>query len=121
MNARILYVDASGSSWRSAQAALADGYVVVDVPPGQLGGRLAAQDYVAVLLDLDLDLATTHGEAMQAPISVLHVSTPVVLVTQHARECSDDDLRQHGADCAIPKPATLAQVTLAIAEWHLRR
>ncbi|MFK8002671.1 MAG: hypothetical protein AB8H86_24010 [Polyangiales bacterium] len=119
MNARLLYVDASGNSWKSAEAALADGYAVVDVPPDQLGTRLAAQDYVAVLLDLDL--ATAQGQAMQAPISVPKVSTPVVLVTERARQCSADDLRQHGADCAIPKPATLAQVTLAIAEWHLRR
>lgn len=118
MNARLLYVDASGNSWKTAQAALEDGYAVVDVPPDQLGTRLAAQDYVAVLLDLDL--ASAQGHAM-APISVPKVPTPVVLVTRRARDCSPDDLRQHGADCAIPKPATLAQVTLAIAEWHLRR
>ncbi|MFT5356665.1 MAG: DNA-binding response OmpR family regulator [Polyangiales bacterium] len=119
MNARILYVDASGRSWRNAEAALADGYTVIDVPPDELDARLAAQDYVAVLLDLDL--ATTLGGALHAPVKVPQVPTPVVLVTQRARECSADDLRQHGADCAIPKPATLAQVTLAITEWHLRR
>lgn len=118
MNARLLYVDASGNSWRNAEAALADGYAVVDVPPDQLGPRLAAQDYVAVLLDLDL--VSAQGHAL-APISVPKVSAPVILVTKSARECSADDLRQHGADCAIPKPASLAQVTLAIAEWHLRR
>lgn len=119
MNGRVLYVDASGSSWKSAQAALADGYAVIDVPPDQLGTFLAANDYVAILLDLDL--ATSTGQSMQAPISVPKVPTPVVLVTKSARQCTPDDLRQHGADCAIPKPATLAQVTLAITEWHLRR
>ena len=121
MNARILYVDASGRSWRSAQDALADGYDVIDVPPDELGARLTVQDYAAVLLDLDLDLITSQGKALQAPIRVPRVPSPVVLVTRNARECSDDDLRQHGADCAILKPATLAQVTLAITEWHLRR
>lgn len=119
MNARVLYVDASGRSWRGAQGALADGYSVIDVPPDELGARLAAQDYVAVLLDLDL--ATTRGKALQAPITIPEVPTPVILVTHRARECSDDELRQHGADCVIPKPVTLAQVTLAITEWHLRR
>ena len=119
MNARILYVDASGRSWKGAQNALTDGYSVVDVPPDELGACLAAQDYVAVLLDLDL--ASPQGEALQAPIRVPKIAFPVVLVTQRARQCSEDDLRQHGADCAIPKPVTLAQVTLAITEWHLRR
>lgn len=119
MNGRILYVDASGRSWKGAQNALEDGYDVVDVPPDELGTRLTAKDYVAVLLDLDL--AVLQGEALQAPVRVPKVPAPVVLVTQRARECSEDDLRQHGADCAIPKPVTLAQVTLAIAEWHLRR
>lgn len=119
MSARVLYVDASGRSWKGAQNALADGYSVIDVPPDELGTRLAAQDYVAVLLDLDL--AGPPGVALQAPVKVPKVASPVVLVTQRARNCTEDDLRQHGADCAIPKPVTLAQVTLAIAEWHLRR
>jgi CheY-like chemotaxis protein len=93
------------------------------------------RELVAVLLDVDMPGSVLDGILLtrilrgRVPSAAVppfardlpSLDVPIVLVTERAREYSEQEMVRYGGDRLMRKPVEIHKLTLTLTEWHLQR